>query len=53
MISVSSKYFDMINSPMRRQMGFTVGIGVANTEMANNSEYYDNGHMRYRNVNGL
>ena len=53
MISVSSKYFDMINSPMRRQMGFTVGIGVANTEMANNSEYYDNGHMRYSNVNGL
>lgn len=43
----------MINSPMRRQMGFTVGIGVANTEMANNSEYYDNGHMRYSNVNGL
>ena len=53
MISVSSKYFDMINSPMRRQMGFTVGIGVANTEMANNSKYFDDGHTRYSNVNGL
>lgn len=53
MINVSTKYFDAINAPMRRQMGFTVGVGVANTEMANNSEYYDNGHMRYSNVNGL
>lgn len=53
MINVSTKYFDAINAPMRRQMGFTVGVGVANTEMANNSEYYDNGHMRYSNANGL
>lgn len=53
MINVSTKYFDTINAPMRRQMGFTVGVGVANTEMANNSEYSDNGHMRYSNVNGL
>ena len=53
MIQVSTKYFDMINSPMRKQMNFIVGVGVANTDMANNSEYSDNGHMRYSNVNGL
>lgn len=53
MISVSTEYFNMINSQMRRQMNFSVGIGVANTEMANNSEYSDNGHMRYSNINGL
>ena len=53
MIQVSTEYFESINAPMRRQMNFTVGVGVANTEMANNSKYSDNGHMRYSNVNGL
>lgn len=53
MINVSTEYFESINAPMRKQMNFTVGIGVANTEMANHSTYSDNGHMRYSNTNGL
>ena len=53
MLKTSTKYFESINAPMRRQMKFVVGVGVANTEMRNNSEYMDNGHMRYSNVNGL
>ena len=53
MLKVSTEYFESINSPMRKQMKFVVGVGVANTEMRDNSEYTDNGHMRYSNVNGL
>jgi hypothetical protein len=53
MINVSTEYFESINAPMRRQMKFVVGVGVANIEMRDNSEYTDNGHMRYSNVNGL
>ena len=53
MLNVSTEYFESINSPMRKQMKFVVGVGVANTEMRDNSEYTDNGHMRYSNVNGL
>lgn len=53
MIQISTEYFNMINSQMRKQMNFIVGIGVANTEMANNSVYSDNGHTRYSNINGL
>lgn len=53
MIQVSTEYFESINAPIRKQMNFTVGVGVANTEMASNSEYTDNGHMRYSNLNGL
>ena len=53
MLNVSTEYFESINAAMRRQMKFVVGVGVANTEMRDNSEYADNGHMRYSNVNGL
>lgn len=53
MLNVSTEYFESINSPMRKQMKFIVGVGVANTEMRDNSEYTDNGHVRYSNVNGL
>ena len=53
MLKISTEYFESINSAMRRQMKFVVGVGVANTEMRDNSEYTDNGHMRYSNVNGL
>lgn len=53
MINVSTEYFEAINAPMRLPMYFTVGVGVANTEMANNSIYSDNGHTRYSSVNGL
>lgn len=53
MLNISTEYFESINTTMRRQMKFVVGVGVANTEMRDNSEYTDNGHMRYSNVNGL
>ena len=53
MINVSTEYFESINAPMRLPMYFVVGVGVANTEMANNSVYSDNGHTRYSSVNGL
>lgn len=53
MINVSSEYFNSINAPMRLQTNFVIGLGVENTEMAQNSVYSDNGHMRYSNVNSL
>ena len=53
MLKTSTKYFQSINAPMRKQMKFVVGVGVANTEMRDSSEYTDNGHTRYSNVNGL
>ena len=53
MINVSSEYFNSINAPMRLQANFVIGLGVENTEMAQNSVYSDNGHMRYSNVNSL
>ena len=53
MINISTEYFESINTAMRKQMKFVVGVGVANTEMRDNSEYSDNGHTRYSNVNGL
>lgn len=53
MINVSTEYFESINSPMRKQTEFVVGIGVENTEMKGNSEYSDNGHMDYSDIDSL